>query len=132
MPLRSPLLHTATRATTRVTTCTIAAAIGLAAAPAMAKAGIDGVRFDPPRTVRYQCDDGKQLTARYFNSTDNQIAILRLDGKPLLFASVLTGSGARYAHGAHLWITKGDEGMLQDLTKGESAPPAYANCHAAK
>ncbi|MCP3018062.1 MliC family protein [Cupriavidus basilensis] len=124
MPLRSPV-H-------RFTTCAIAAAIGLAVAPAMAKPGIDGVRFDPPRTVRYQCDDGKQVTARYFNSTDNQIAILRLDGKPLLFVSVLTGSGARYAHGAYLWITKGDEGMLQDLTKGESAPPAYANCHAAK
>ncbi|QQE06049.1 MliC family protein [Cupriavidus sp. ISTL7] len=100
------------------------------AAPAQARPGIDGVRFDAPVTVRYRCDDGKQLTARYFNSADNQIAILRLDGKPLLFVSVLSASGARYAHGQHVWWTKGDEGMLQDMTQGENAPPVYANCRA--
>ena len=116
----------------RAANCALAGAACVAAAPAFARPGIDGVRFDPARTVRYQCDEGKQLTARYFNSADNQIAILRLDGKPLLFVSVLTGSGARYAHGAHLWITKGDEGMLEDLTKGENAPPVYANCRAVK
>ncbi len=99
-------------------------------APAQARPGIDGVRFDPPVTVRYRCDEGKQLTARYFNSPDNQIAILRLDGKPLLFVTVLSASGARYAHGQHVWWTRGDDAMLQDITQGENAPPVYANCHA--
>lgn len=111
----------------------LACTLGLAALPAQARPGIDGVRFDAPRTVRYRCDEGRQLTARYFNGADNQIVILRLDGKPpLLFVSVLTGSGARYAHGIHQWITKGDEGRLQDLTRGDDAPPAYANCKAVK
>ncbi len=100
------------------------------AAPAQARPGIDGVRFDAPVTVHYRCDDGKQLTARYFNSADNQIAILRLDGKALLFVTVLSGSGARYAHGRHVWWTKGDDAMLQDITQGENAPPIYANCRA--
>lgn len=102
------------------------------AVPARAHTAIDGVRFDKPTTVRYACDDGKTLTARYFNNTDNQIAILRLEpDKPLLFVSILSGSGARYAHGAHLWVTKGDEGFLLDQTKGPDAAPVYANCRAA-
>lgn len=113
-----------------------AAALGalLAALPlaAAARPGIDGVRFEPPRTVHYRCDEGKSLTARYFNSADNQIAILRLDGRPLLFASVLTGSGARYAAGPYQWITKGDEGRLEDLRGGDGAPAPYANCKAAR
>lgn len=100
------------------------------AAPAQARPGIDGVRFDAPVTVHYRCDDDKRLTARYFNSRDNQIAILRLDGKPLLFVTVLSASGARYAHGQYVWWTKGDDAMLQDFTQGEHAPPIYANCHA--
>ncbi|MCG5261076.1 MliC family protein [Cupriavidus gilardii] len=99
-------------------------------APAQARPGIDGVRFGTPITVHYRCDEGKQLTARYFNSPDNQIAILRLDGKPLLFVTVLSASGARYAHGQYVWWTKGDDAMLQDITQGEHAPPTYANCHA--
>lgn len=100
------------------------------AAPAQARPGIDGVRFDPPNTVHYRCDGDKRLTARYFNSADNQIAILRLDGKPLLFVTVLSASGARYAHGKYVWWTKGDDAMLQDFTQGEHAPPLYANCRA--
>lgn len=110
---------------------TLAALTALAPA-AYARPGIDGVRFDPPHTVHYRCDGGKALTARYFNSPDNQIAILRLDGKPLLFASVLTGSGARYAAGPYQWITKGDEGRLEDLRGGDGAPAPYANCKAVR
>ncbi|MGO4327911.1 MliC family protein [Cupriavidus sp. 2TAF22] len=124
MPLRPPRHCLAAAA--------LAGAVGVAAFPAAAKPAIDGVRFDAPVTVHYQCDAGKRLTARYFNSPDNQIAIVRLDGKPLLFVSVLTGSGARYSHGIHQWITKGDEGRLQDLTQGDDAPPVYANCKAVK
>lgn len=114
---------------------TIMPCVGLLAAAcvsmaAQARPAIDGVRFDAPVTVHYRCDAGKQITARYFNSPDNQIAILRLDGKPLLFVTVLGASGARYAHGQHIWWTKGNEAMLQDLTLGENAPPRYANCRA--
>jgi len=29
------------------------------------------VRFPDVRTVRYQCDGGKTLSVRYFNSPDN-------------------------------------------------------------
>jgi membrane-bound inhibitor of C-type lysozyme len=105
---------------------------GLMATSAMAQQPTAGIDFDQPITVRYRCDHDKALTVRYFNSPDNQLAAMRLDGKPLLFVSVLTGSGARYAHGKHLWITKGDEGRLEDLTQGPNGPPVYENCRATK
>lgn len=101
----------------------------LASAPAHAE--LDGLRFEPPRTVQYRCDDGQRITARYYNSPDNQIAILRLDGKRLLFVNVLSASGARYAHGHRVWWTKGAEARLTDLTQGENAPPVHGVCRAA-
>jgi membrane-bound inhibitor of C-type lysozyme len=105
---------------------------GLMATAAIAQQPTAGMHFDKPITVHYRCDHDKALTARYFNSPDNQLAALRLDGKALLFVGVLTGSGARYAHGRHLWITKGDEGRLEDITQGPDAPPVYENCRATK
>jgi len=110
----------------------LGATLAALAPAAYARAGIDGVRFDPPHTVHYRCDGGKALTARYFNSPDNQIAILKLEGKPLLFVSVLSGSGARYASGPYLWLTKGDDGMLEDQRGADNAPPPYANCKAVR
>jgi len=56
--------------------------------------GIDGVRFSDVRTVRYQCDGDRMLTVRYFNSADNQAAVFRLDGKPVLAVTTVSASGA--------------------------------------
>jgi membrane-bound inhibitor of C-type lysozyme len=91
----------------------------------------DALRFERPATVHYRCEDGKQVSASYYNSPDNQIALISLDGgPPLLFVSVLSGSGARYAHGVNLWLTKGTLGMLEDITRGARAKPVYADCRA--
>ncbi|MBY4896293.1 MliC family protein [Cupriavidus sp. AU9028] len=90
----------------------------------------DGLQFEPPRTVQYLCEDGARIAARYFNSADNQLAIVTLDGRRLLFVTVLSGSGARYAHGPLIWWTRGDEAMLLDQTRGEQAPPVHAGCRA--
>ncbi|RDK08511.1 MliC family protein [Cupriavidus lacunae] len=92
--------------------------------------GIDGVRFPDVRTVRYQCDGGKTLSVRYFNSPDNQAAVFRLEGKPVLAISTVSASGARYVGGRYEWWTKGEEGTLRDLMQAENAAPALANCHA--
>ncbi len=99
---------------------------------AAARPGIDDVRFKDVRTVRYQCDGGKTLTVRYFNGAENQAAILRPAGKPMLFVNVVSGSGARYVAGPYEWWTKGHEGTLRDLMQGENAAPVYANCQAEK
>lgn len=105
---------------------------GLLATPALAQQPTAGIQFDKPITVRYRCDDDKALTVRYFNSPDTQLAAMRLDGRPVLFVAVLSGSGARYAHGRHLWITKGDEGRLEDITQDPNGPALYQNCRATK
>ncbi|KAI3606274.1 Inhibitor of vertebrate c-type lysozyme, outer membrane [Cupriavidus necator H850] len=64
------------------------ATVGACAAAHAARApGIEGVRFPDVRTVRYQCDGGKTLSVRYFNSPDNQAAVFRIEGKPVLAVS---------------------------------------------
>ncbi|MDQ0139245.1 MliC family protein [Cupriavidus necator] len=102
-----------------------------ATAQAARAPGIDGVRFPEVRTVHYQCDSGKTLTVRYFNSTDNQAAVFRIEGKPVLAVSTVSASGARYVGGRYEWWTKGEAGTLRDLMLAETAAPALANCHAA-
>ncbi|TPQ35731.1 MliC family protein [Cupriavidus pinatubonensis] len=94
--------------------------------------GIDSVRFPDVRTVRYQCDGGKDLTVRYFNSPDNQAAILRLEGKPVLAVSVVSGSGARYVGGRYEWWTQGDDGTLRDLMQTDASPPMLGGCRAVR
>lgn len=117
--------------------CTGALALGSACAAqnAASPAGpaFDGLRFEPPSTVHYRCDADVHIVARYFNSPDNQLAIVTLDGRRLVFVTVLSGSGARYAHGPLIWWTRGDEAMLLDERRGEHgqpAPPVHANCRA--
>ncbi|WP_354687568.1 MliC family protein [Cupriavidus necator] len=118
--------------TTRLTlvcNALLLATIG-ASAHAARSPGIDGVRFHDVRTVRYQCDGGKTLSVRYFNSTDNQAAVLRIDGKPVLAVTTVSASGARYVGGRYEWWTKGEEGTLRDLMQPENAAPALAGCKA--
>ncbi|XYI32925.1 C-type lysozyme inhibitor domain-containing protein [Cupriavidus oxalaticus] len=102
------------------------AAVGSASA---ARApGIDGVRFTDVRTVHYQCDGDKTLTVRYFNSADNQAAVFRVEGKPVLAVTTVSASGARYVGGRYEWWTKGDTGTLRDLMQPENAAAALSNC----
>ncbi|SPD65115.1 Membrane-bound lysozyme inhibitor of C-type lysozyme [Cupriavidus taiwanensis] len=110
----------------------LAALCASATAYAARAPGIDGVRFPEVRTMRYQCDGGKTLTVRYFNSPDNQAAVFRIEGKPVLAVSTVAASGARYVGGRYEWWTKGESGTLRDLTQAENAPPALANCHAGR
>lgn len=112
-------------------TMAVLATLGASVAAHAARApGIDGVRFPDVRTVRYQCDGGKTLSVRYFNSPDNQAAIFRLEGKPVLAVSTVAASGARYVGGRYEWWTKGEAGTLRDLMEAENAAPALASCHA--
>ena len=104
------------------------AAVG--SASAARPPGIDGVRFTDVRTVRYQCDGDKTLTVRYFNSADNQAAVFRLDGKPVLAVTTVAASGARYVGGRYEWWTKCDTGTLRDLMQQENAAAALSNCQA--
>jgi membrane-bound inhibitor of C-type lysozyme len=79
--------------------------------------------------VTYRCEDGRELGVAYMN-TDNQqsFAVMRIDGRHLVFVNVLAGSGARYTADKYVWWSKGPEGNLYDVTKGDDAPPIAKDC----
>lgn len=74
-------------------------------------------------SVAYDCTGGVTLPVSYVNADPNFLAIVPVDGKSMVFASVLSGSGARYTAGKYEWWTKGNEASLRDLTKDENAKP---------
>ena len=61
--------------------------------------------------IRYQCDaQGAKMglpsgpfSVEYINGAGNSLAILPVNGKSLIFANVISGSGARYAAGEYIW-----------------------------
>ena len=80
------------------------------------------------RTVTFQCDaEGVKLglPARpfpvvYLNGAGNSLAVLPIEGRSLIFASVISGSGARYASGRYIWWDAGSRGvhLYADATEG--------------
>lgn len=63
------------------------------------------------RSVQYQCDalasklglpDGP-FQVEYINGGDNSLAVLPISGRPLIFANIFSGSGARYAAQQYIW-----------------------------
>jgi membrane-bound inhibitor of C-type lysozyme len=75
--------------------------------------------------VTYDCGGQGLLVATYVNADPNFLAILTVPGQrqPTVFASVISGSGARYAAGKYVWWTKGNTASLYDTTLGDNAPP---------
>ncbi len=63
------------------------------------------------RVVQYQCDANAtrvglpagQFSVEYINGGANSLAVLPIAGRPLIFASVTSGSGARYAAQGYIW-----------------------------
>ncbi|NYH99630.1 MliC family protein [Cupriavidus plantarum] len=100
--------------------------------PAAAQPRLDNLRFKENRAVTYQCDGGRRLAVRYLNGDSNQLALMRIDDKPMVFVNVMSGSGARYVGGRYEWWTKGEDGNLRDLMGAQDAPPVFANCHAVR
>ena len=47
----------------------------------------------------------------YINAQPTALAVLPLEGKQLVFASVISGSGARYAAGRFVWWDAGARGI---------------------
>lgn len=72
--------------------------------------------------VRYNCEQAEPLVAEYVNAAPNFLAILPIEGHKLVFVTVLSGSGARYAAGEYEWWTRGDEATLTNLTTPDAEP----------
>jgi membrane-bound inhibitor of C-type lysozyme len=62
-------------------------------------------------TVQYECDaEGAKMglpagpfEVEYLNGDGNSLAVLPVNGKSLVFANILSGSGARYAAQQYIW-----------------------------
>jgi membrane-bound inhibitor of C-type lysozyme len=62
-------------------------------------------------TMRYQCDavgvemglPAGPFSVEYLNGAGNNLAILPVHGASLVFANVVSGSGARYAAQQYIW-----------------------------
>ncbi|HVX79963.1 MAG TPA: MliC family protein [Devosiaceae bacterium] len=76
------------------------------------------------RSVKYGCEgDVSELTVDYINAAPNFLALVPIDGTVLVFNTVLSGSGAKYAAGKYVWWSKGNDASLYDLTQGQNAKP---------
>jgi membrane-bound inhibitor of C-type lysozyme len=77
------------------------------------------------RAMTYECNDGSSVTATYINAAPNFLAILPVidEPEPLVFTSVVAGSGVRYVSGIWEWWTKGVDATLHDVTLGQDAEP---------
>jgi membrane-bound inhibitor of C-type lysozyme len=75
--------------------------------------------------VQYDCGQSEPLKVEYINAAPNYLAIISIEGGPkLVFVTVLSGSGAKYAAGEYEWWNKGSEGTLTNLTTPGADPIA--------
>jgi membrane-bound inhibitor of C-type lysozyme len=76
------------------------------------------------KSVRYGCEgDADSVTVDYLNVPPNYLALVPIEGSTLVFNTVLSASGAKYAAGKYVWWTKGNDASLYDLTQGEDSKP---------
>ena len=79
------------------------------------------------KVVHYGCDGAADsMQVDYINAAPNYLALVPIDGATLVFNTVLSASGARYAAGKYLWSTKGGGAELFDLTQGANAKPVLS------
>ena len=93
---------------TRIRTFAIALAAGLASSAGHAQQiqpkitlSIDVPAEAAVHSVTYGCGDGISLPVSYINADPNFLAIVPVEGKSIVCASVISGSGARYAAGTY-------------------------------
>src|SRR5580704_17429631 len=89
------------------------------------------------KTVQNQCDAkaaaiGLPATAfpvEYINGAGNSLAAIPIHGTSLIFANVMSGSGARYAAGQYIWwVAGGSVTLYSDSMAGKM----QSACHPAK
>lgn len=80
------------------------------------------------RVIAYDCAAEAPVVVNYINAAPNFLALVPVaeEPEPLLFASVIAGSGVRYVSGQWVWWSKGGEASLYDATLGEDAEPVLA------
>jgi membrane-bound inhibitor of C-type lysozyme len=75
------------------------------------------------RVVEYACEGAVDpFEVTYVNAAPNFLAIVPVEGQNLVFVTVLSGSGAKYAAGEYEWWTRGPDASLNNLTTPDAQP----------
>lgn len=93
--------------------------------------GTDPISY---KVARFSCDDNAsklglpsgRFQVEYINGRGNSLAVLPIGGKKLIFAGVLSGSGARYASDRYIWSDGGIRGAF--LSSDSLAGQAQTLC----
>jgi len=100
------------------------------ASPAVADTGVNlGLTLGGDaeiKTVTYACENHDPVTVQYVNAAPNFLALLPIDGKPVVLVNVITASGAKYVSGSYEWWNKGNTATLHDVTEGLDAAPVLS------
>jgi membrane-bound inhibitor of C-type lysozyme len=86
-------------------------------------------------TVKYQCDaqgakmglPGGVFPVEYINGAGNSLAIVPVGGNSMIFANVISGSGARYAAGEFIWWDAA--GRVTTFSSDSLAGKMSSECH---
>jgi len=86
-------------------------------------------------TMKYKCDaQGTKMglpdgvfSVEYLNGAGNSLAVVPVSGNSVIFASVVSGSGARYAAGQYIWWEAGDRGVT--FSSDSIAGKMSSSCH---
>lgn len=88
--------------------------------------------------VKFECDaQGAKMglpsgvfSVEYINGVGNSLAVVPVGGNSLVFANVVSGSGARYAAGAYIWWDAGGRGVT--FASDSIAGKASSSCRRVK
>lgn len=83
------------------------------------------------QALSYACGEDETFAVQYVNTDANTLAIVPVDGEDRIFVNVVSGSGAKYVAGAHVWWTKGDTATLENTLEDASVKECQAQDSAA-
>ena len=96
----------------------VISALSLSALAGASELSIKGAGKFERKTVKYQCDaSGATMglpagvfEVEYLNETTNHLAVVPVKGKPMIFVTVSSGSGAKYTAQQFVWWEAGGRG----------------------
>jgi membrane-bound inhibitor of C-type lysozyme len=95
---------------------------------------LNGTQAISRNTIKYQCDtQGAKMglpdgvfSVEYLNGAGNSLVIVPVGGNSVIFANVVSGSGARYAAGEYIWW---DAGGGVNFSSDSLAGKMSSSCH---
>ena len=90
------------------------------------------------KTVKYKCDaqgakmglPAEVFAVEYLNGAGNHLAVVPVKGNSMVFVTVPSGSGAKYAAEEFTWWEAGGRGTT--FSSDFPGPKASSECHEAK